>query len=139
MDDLAQAPRLARETFRALFGPHQSPLPLVGQARMRFASTAYRTIGNRWRQLAPAANLPASTGNSKGEWYAFRRCDVLCRLFDVGAGACPRARGARFRVDLGAGALAYPAGAEDAISGRRGAAQSLLRRDGPVRGTGRGQ
>src|SRR5438067_1905971 len=24
---------------------------------MRFASTAYRTIGNRWRQLAPAANL----------------------------------------------------------------------------------
>src|SRR5207248_11135884 len=50
MDDFARAPRLARETFRALFGPHQSPLPLVGQARMRFASTAYRTIGNRWRR-----------------------------------------------------------------------------------------
>jgi len=57
MDDFARASRLARKTFRALFGPHQSPLPLVGQARMRFASTAYRAIGNRWRQLAPAANL----------------------------------------------------------------------------------
>src|SRR5215472_8632720 len=57
MDDLARAARLARETFRALFCAHQSPLPLVGQARMRFASTAYRTIANRWRELAPAANL----------------------------------------------------------------------------------
>src|SRR6516225_4264986 len=56
MDDFARTPRVARKTFRALFGPHQSPLPLVGQARMRFASTAYRTIGTRWRQLAPAAN-----------------------------------------------------------------------------------
>src|SRR5215472_388116 len=91
----------------------KSPLPLVGQARMRFASTAYRTIGNRWRQLAPAANLRRSTGDSKGERYAFRRRNVLYRLFDVGAGACPRARGARFRVGLGARALAYPAVAQD--------------------------
>src|SRR5215468_4599750 len=103
MDDFARAPRLARKTFRALFGPHQSPLPLVGQARMRFASTAYRTIGDgvSWRQPLTFA---ASTGDSEGEWYAFRRRDVLYRLFDVGAGACPRARGAWFRVGLGTGA-----------------------------------
>src|SRR6516162_9773603 len=56
MDDFTRAPRLARKTFRALFCPHHSLL-LVGQARMRFASTAHRTIGNRWRYRAPAANL----------------------------------------------------------------------------------
>lgn len=60
-------PGAEADPVRALFGPDHRPLPLVGQARMRFASTAYRTIGNRWRQLAPAANLPAGTGDSKGE------------------------------------------------------------------------
>src|SRR5215472_5414312 len=73
MNDLARAARLGREIFRPLLGPHQSPLPLVGQVRMRFASTAYRTIGNRWRQSMPVANLCRQTGDSKGEWYAFRR------------------------------------------------------------------
>src|ERR1700716_4556145 len=83
-------------------------------------------VGRR-HQLTSAAR----SGNSKGEWHAFRWRDVLYRLFDVGDGACPRARRARFRVDLGTRALAYPVVAQDTISGRRRSAQTVLRRDGP--------
>ena len=45
----------------------------------------------------------------------------------VGAGA------ARLRHRLGAGALAHPAVAQDAVRARRRSAEALLRRDGSVR------
>src|SRR5713101_1617181 len=90
--------------------------------------------------VARRQRLTSAAGRvkSNGDWHAFRWRDVLHRLFDVGDGACPRARRARFRVGLGARALAYPAVAQDAISRRRRPAQTVLRRDGPVRGAGRG-
>src|SRR5436189_4230962 len=57
MDDFARPACLGRGFFRALFHPHVNPsLPIVGEARMRFASTAC-WVGNRWRRRTPAANL----------------------------------------------------------------------------------
>ena len=49
-----------------------------------------------------------------------------------------RAGGARLRHRLGAGALAHPAVAQDAVPGRRRSAEAVLRRDGPVRDADRG-
>ena len=70
---------------------------------------------------------PQSRGKC-GKWWGrvgcIRRRDVLHRLFDVGDGACSRARGSRFRLGLGSRALAHPAIAQDAISRRRRPAQN---------------
>jgi hypothetical protein len=42
MDDFARAARPGCGSFRGSFRPHVRPLPIIGQARMRFASTACR-------------------------------------------------------------------------------------------------
>ena len=68
-----------------------------------------------------------------GSGDADRRGDVLHRLFDEPGRSGAGARGARLRVGLGAGALAYPAIAQDAVPRRRRPAEAVLRRDGPVR------
>src|SRR5229473_5944025 len=109
-----------------------SPDRWAGQGAVR--DTLCRRIGGVGRRHRLTS--PAGRGKSNGDWHAFRWRDVLHRLFDVGDGACPRARGARFRVGLGTRALAYPLVAQDAIPGRGRPAQTVLRRNGPLRSAG---
>src|SRR5262249_28325736 len=63
----------------------------------------------------------------------FRGFDVFYRLCDVGGRFCAGARGARFRIGVGARALAHSGLAQDPLSWRRRIAKALLRRDGSVR------
>src|SRR5215471_7963705 len=63
----------------------------------------------------------------------FWRIDVLYGLFDDPGRARPGARSARFRIDLGARALAHTEHAQNTAGRRRRAREALLRRDGPVR------
>ena len=69
----------------------------------------------------------------KGTDDAFRRVDVLHRLFDDGRRTGPGAGGARLRIRLGGGALAHPDLAALAVGRRRRSAEAVLRRDGSVR------
>src|ERR1019366_6489011 len=65
--------------------------------------------------------------------HAIRRVDVLHRLLDGPLGAWPGAGRTWLRVGLGCRALAHSAVAPNAVRGRRRAAETLLRCDGPVR------
>src|ERR1700737_1370910 len=87
MDDFARPACLDRNSFRALFPHHLSPLSrwLV---RRGFRSRRIRvpSISKRWRRPTPTENLSGQAESGEAEWDAFRRRDVLYRLFDVGDG-----------------------------------------------------
>src|SRR5215472_12729675 len=84
--------------------------------------------------LAEARRSRLSSASPKGwrdGWILARRC--FYGLFDDPGRARPGARSARFRIDLGARALAHTEHAQNAAGRRRRAREALLRRDGPVR------
>src|SRR5215468_5275067 len=111
------------------------PLPGKSGSAVQYAGDVARNAANN--ALANRGHSTPSAGSAVST--AKETMVPLSAFTSLGAGNTPRARGARFRVGLGARALAHPAVAQDPLSGRRRAAETVLRRHGPVPGVGRGE
>src|SRR5579862_9157835 len=89
-----------------------------------------------WHSRVPIILKLANEPCGGWEWWIgheIRSFDVLHRLLDVAGGARHRAGAARFRHNVGTGALAHSAVTQVAFRARRRSAEALLRRDGSVR------